>query len=69
MNLYRKKKRAVVYECGDLRFKTSRKEYPWYWEEEFPPDMKEIVEKDNPFGGWYRYEEEEVFIQIGRTID
>lgn len=59
---YRKLKRAVAVEVGDAHFKLSSENYPWYSEEVFPTNMEKIVKMDNPFGGWYKYEEEEKYI-------
>lgn len=64
MKLYKKQIRAVAYEVGDLHFQLKKVEYPWYDEDSFPEDMKEIVKRDNPFGGWYSYEVEERFVEV-----
>lgn len=63
MILYRKEMRAIAQEVGDSHFQMKRKEYPWYTEQDFPTDMEERVKKDNPFGGWYKYEVEEQYIR------
>lgn len=61
MKLYRRKVRAVAEEIGDLHFRLDNKYYPWYYEEDFPIDMKMRVKEDNPFGGWYKYKVEEEY--------
>lgn len=61
MKLYRKLKRAVAHELGDPHFIMEHKYYPWYYEEDFPKNMEEIVKEDNPFSGWYKYEVEEKY--------
>ena len=63
MKLYKKMKRAIALEIGDLHFKMGEKFYPWYDEDDFPSNMEEIVREDNPFGGWYRYIEDYVYVE------
>lgn len=40
------------------------KYYDWYDEDDFPEDMESIVEKDNPFGGGYKYGVQEKYILV-----
>ncbi len=61
MKLYRRELRAVAIEICGYPFLGGRKEYDWYYDDEFPADMEERVKADKPFGGWYRYTTEEVF--------
>lgn len=64
MKLYKKMIRACADEVGDLHFRLDKEEYPWYDEDDFPPDMEEQVAKDNPFGGWYKYRIQEKYVLV-----
>lgn len=66
--LYRKMKRAAAVEVGDPHFKMGTKCYPWYYEEDFPENMEELVKTDNPFDGWYKYTVEEEYEKYGKSI-
>ena len=65
MKVYKKMKRAVAQELGDQRFLLNFKYYDWYEEDDFPHNMRKIVDDDNPFGGWFEYYEEEKFVPVG----
>lgn len=64
MKLYKKMIRAYAQEVGDLHFRLDTEYYDWYDEDDFPEDMESIVEKDNPFGGWYKYGIQEKYVEV-----
>lgn len=68
MKLYRKLKRAIANELGDPHFVMETKYYPWYYEEDFPIDMEDLVKKDNPFDGWYKYSIQEKYEEVETSI-